>query len=102
VEVKLAYGVADRLVQLPQQRRGRLIMTLHQLALRGKTRDGLLTVRTAHDAAACEALPSAGVLLVYALISLDELRVLLFGAEVVRRHRAHEGRRIGRGPTSRR
>jgi hypothetical protein len=99
VEVKLAARVAQQLGELPRQRRGALVLRLRERA--GRTGDGLVTVRTPHDIAACEASSAADLLLVYAVLPKRDLVVMLWGVEIDRRRLAHETRRLLRGISGR-
>ncbi len=88
-EVRLAARAADQLEQLGERRRG---MLTSALGLRGRRepRDGLLTVWTHQDVAACEVLSVAGlagrrVILVYAIRPKSLLFAQLFGPELERR-----------------
>jgi hypothetical protein len=95
VEVKLSRRVLQQLDELPRQRRGSLALRLREQA--NRRRDGLLTVSTPHDVAACVASSEAGVLLVYAVVTWREMWELVCGAEIEARYRAHAARQSLRG-----
>jgi hypothetical protein len=95
LDVRLSAQAAEDLDALTVQRRGRLIITMLRVVARSDRR-GLVNLWTPRDVAACEVLPAEGVLLVYALLERLELERRLFGAEIVRRAVAIEGRRFAR------
>jgi hypothetical protein len=81
-EVRLTGLAAAELDRLGPRRRGMLTSALDQHARAGP-KPGLLAVWTPADVAACEVL--AETLLVYAIRSLADLELALFGPQLERR-----------------
>ncbi|MFL5871222.1 MAG: hypothetical protein ACJ75R_09080 [Solirubrobacterales bacterium] len=86
--VALSREAAAVLAALPRQSAGRIVMTLRGMASRGSVREGLFTVASPHDLAACEASSAARVILVYAIVARRELHTRLVGDAIERRARA--------------
>jgi hypothetical protein len=98
--VRLSAWAASSLDALPRQERGRLIMNLRGLALRGHVPEGLFTVAAWRYLAACEPSPSGRVVLVYAVLNIRELHRELVGERIARAAAAADGRRAMRRPAS--
>jgi hypothetical protein len=83
--VKLSLGAAEALDRLPRQNRGRLLMSLRNLASHGHVPDGLFKLAAWRTVAACEASPAVAVVLVYAIVDWHELYRELVGEAIARR-----------------
>jgi hypothetical protein len=79
----------------PRHRQGRLRRALRTLAASGT--EGLVSVRTVRDVAACEVLAEEGGVLVYAVLARREVGGMLWGSELEARLRRSEESRLLHG-----
>jgi hypothetical protein len=83
LDVRLSTRAAAGLDALTRQQRGRLNMSLRVAARRGPA--GLLHLAAPRCVAACEVIPEAGALLVYAVLVRTELDEMLLGPRAFNR-----------------